>query len=131
MSTHWAEQLHQSTTVSSRGRRLARTSVVTAALMTVLAIGIAANANADNDDDFWECVSKHPGPTDATVCCIFYDQPCGVPIDVPVVEGDTGSRRPGLVGSVPELTTADPGQTGPTNKSGLTPTSLLPVGTVR
>jgi hypothetical protein len=119
MSTHWAEQLHQFTTVSARARRLVRTSLTTAALMAGLAIGVAANANADNDDDFWECVSKHPGPTDATVCCIFYDQPCGVPIDVPFA-----------VGSRPELTTADPGQIGPIKKPGLTPTTRLPVSLV-
>jgi hypothetical protein len=115
MTTHWEEQQHHPTTLSAHARRLVRTSLATAALMAGLAIGLAANANADNDDEFWECVSKHPGPTDATVCCIFYDQPCGVPIDVPFA-----------VGSRPQLTTAAPGQTGPTKKPGLTPITRLP-----
>jgi len=51
--------------------RLLRKCLATAALTAGLAIGLAVNANAADDEaDFLECAAGHPD--DIGVCCVFY-----------------------------------------------------------
>lgn len=93
--------------------------LATAAMTASLAIGLAANATATPEDDFWECVGDHQDTDGIGVCCVFY--------------GGTYDERTGECWDYPEATIDDgagPGSSLPPVKPGLpvlTPAERLPV----
>jgi hypothetical protein len=107
---------------------LLRKCLATAGLMTGLAIGLAATANAEpigqigDEAGFNECVKEHPDDEGFAVCCVFYGgsldegpnhQACAIgPVTTPEDEEATtpqSPQRPPLVGSLPEVVQVDPG----------------------
>jgi hypothetical protein len=118
--------------------------LATAAMTAGLAIGLAATANAEpigeigDKAGFDECIKEHPDEEGFAVCCVFYGgsldegpnhQACAIgPVTTPEDEEATTPQspfRPPLVGTLPELATADPAQ--PTKKPVLTRQPKLPL----
>jgi hypothetical protein len=149
MTTHREEQHRQPNTASAHARRLARTSLATAALAAGLAIGLAATANAEpigqigDEAGFNECVKEHPDEEGFAVCCVFYGgsldegpnhQACAIgPVTTPEDEEASTPQPPFRVphvGTLPELTTADTVQTDPTEKPVLTRQPNLPLASL-
>ncbi len=106
--------------------------LATAAMTAGLAIGLAATATAapigeiGDKAGFDECVKEHPDDEGFAVCCVFYGgsldegpnhQACVIgPVTTPEDEEASTTQppfRPPLVGSLPEIVTAEPIQTGP------------------
>jgi hypothetical protein len=75
------EHTKMSNSTKSVTRRAGLAAVLLAAAGAGATLGLAANAHADSTDDFWDCLASHSDLTEKTVCCIFYNQPCGVPAD--------------------------------------------------
>lgn len=115
--------------------RLMRRYLAAAALTAGLAVGLAATANAQpigqigDEAGFNECVKEHPDSEGFAVCCVFYGgsldegpnhQACAIgPVTTPEDEEATTPQspfRPPLVGSLPEVATAEPIRTEPTKK---------------
>jgi len=122
--------------------------LATAAMTAGLAIGLAATANAEpigqigDEAGFNECIKEHPDEEGFAVCCVFYGgsldegpnhQACVIgPVTTPEDEEATTPQspfRPPHVGSLPEVATADPVQTGPT-KPVLTRQPNLPLASL-
>ena len=122
--------------------------LATAAMTAGLAIGLAATANAEpigeigDKAGFDECYKEHPDEEGFAVCCVFYGgsldegpnhQGCVIgPVTTPEDEEATTPQspfRPPLVGTLPELATADPVQT-PTKKPVLTRQPTLPLASL-
>ncbi len=147
MTMHWEELRHEPTAMAVRARRLARTSLATAALMTGLAIGFAASAVAEpigqigDEAGFNECVKEHPDDEGFAVCCVFYGgsldegpnhQACVIgPVTTPEEEGASAPQtpkrpivvRPGLIDSAQVL---EPAATTPV----LAPVPRAPVASL-
>jgi nitrite reductase/ring-hydroxylating ferredoxin subunit len=78
-----------------------------AAIAAGLAIGLAANAQATPEEDFWQCVADHQDTDGIGVCCVFY--------------GGTYDEKTGECWDYPEATAEEPA--GPTPKG---PIVVLP-----
>ena len=73
-----------------------------------LTIGLAANASAAPEGDFWECVGDHQDTDGIGVCCVFY--------------GGTYDERSGECWDYPEATVeqVNPGPKTPSKRPVLT-----------
>ena len=82
--------------------------LATAAMTAGLAIGLAANASATPEGDFWECVGDHQDTDGIGVCCVFY--------------GGTYDERSGECWDYPEATfeQVNPGPKTPPKRPVLT-----------
>jgi hypothetical protein len=76
--------------------------LATAAMVTGLAIGLAATATAAPvSDDFWECVGDHQDTDGIGVCCVFYggdyddrSGECWIDHEAKLEEANTGPSVP-------------------------------------
>jgi hypothetical protein len=121
--------------------------LATAAMTAGLAIGLAAIANAapigeiGDKAGFDECIKEHPDDEGFAVCCVFYGgsldegpnhQGCVIgPVTTPEDEDEEATTpqspfRPPLVGTLPELATAEPISSVPPKRPVLTREPNLP-----